>query len=336
MKILTVSDVYEIVKKHSLNQVFLDLIAYLEEDFAHWPLFKKEPRYAVYGEKGVVELMPTSDDMLFSYKYVNGHPANTKIGKQTVIALGQLTDMQTGYPILFSEMTVLTAIRTAATSALATKHMAKKISTVLSIIGTGAQSEFQAIAHTLIRPIKQIRYFDIDAEAMNKFSKNLAHLDIELIACTSAREAVSCADIIILLTANKNRTDVLQSEWVLEGTHINALGGDSVGKTELPQDLLRKGKIAVEYKPQSIIEGEIQQLSVAEQDICIELWELITKQKACRVSDADVTIFDSVGFAIEDFSILRLFNNLSSKYSIGHSLDMIPEISNPKDLYSAL
>ncbi len=336
LKILTISDVSQIIKKHSLNQIFLDLITYLESDFKRWSLFKKDPRYAVYGDKGVVELMPTADDMLFSYKYVNGHPENTQIGKQTVIALGQLSDMATGYPLLFSEMTILTAIRTATTAALATKYMAKKNSEILAIIGTGAQSEFQAIAHTLVRPIKQIRYFDIDSSAMAKFKANLADLNVELVACSSAQEAIISSDITVLLTANKHHAGVLQSEWVSKGVHINALGGDSVGKTELHKNVLHLGKVVVEYKPQSKVEGEIQQLTDTESDMCIELWELITKQKECRIADSDITIFDSVGFAIEDFSTLRLFNDLSAQYAIGHNLDMIPQLSNPKDLYSVL
>lgn len=290
----------------------------------------------MYCAKGMMELMPIADEFLFSYKYVNGHPANTQIGKQTVIALGQLTDMSTGYPLLFSEMTILTALRTAATSALATQYMANQNSEVLAIIGTGAQSEFQAIAHTLVRPIKQIRYFDIDQNAMKKFRENLSHLDIELIACNSAQEAITSSDIVILLTANKYHAGILQSEWVVNGMHINALGGDSAGKTELHKSVLHQGKIVVEYKAQSIIEGEIQQLENSEHDNCLELWELITQQKECRAADTDITIFDCVGFAIEDFAVLRLFNDLSDKYAISHSLDMIPELENPKNLFGVL
>lgn len=336
MKILTVSDVTKIIRAHSLQQIFLDLITYLESDFKRWPNFKKDPRYAVYGGKGMLELMPIADEFLFSYKYVNGHPTNTQIGKQTVVALGQLTDMATGYPLLFSEMTILTALRTAATSALATQYMANQNSKVLAIVGTGAQSEFQAIAHTLVRPIKQIRYFDIDHSAMDKFMANLSHLDVEFVACNSAQEAIAASDIVILLTANKYHAGILQSEWLVNGMHINALGGDSAGKTELHKSVLHQGKIVVEYKVQSIIEGEIQQLENTDHDLCIELWELITQQKECRLCDSDITIFDCVGFAIEDFSALRLFNDLSTKYAISNNLDMIPELENPKNLFGVL
>lgn len=338
MKIITLQDVASITQKHSLNQIFLDLVSYLESDFSRWKSFEKSPRYTIYNEKGVVELMPISDGAIFSYKYVNGHALNTQIGKQTVVALGQLTDMDTGYPLMFSEMTILTALRTAATSALATKYMAKKTSQTLAIIGTGAQSEFQVIAHTLVRPIKQIRYFDLDSSAMEKFRTNLSHLDVEFIACSSVQETIFGSDILILLTANKYHAAVLKSECVKPGMHINALGGDSSGKTELDKSVLFKGKIVVEYMEQSIIEGEIQQLEGHEIDefISIELWELITDKKKCRLSDDDMTIFDCVGFALEDFSVLRLFYDLSNLYNIGHDLDMIPVLDNPKNLFSLI
>lgn len=112
--------------------------------------------------------MPTADKELFTYKYVNGHPGNPKYGKQTVIATGQLSEIKHGYPLLISEMTILTALRTAAATILATDYLARKDSKTMALIGTGAQSEFQTLAHKLIRPIQTVRYFDTDPQAMKK------------------------------------------------------------------------------------------------------------------------------------------------------------------------
>lgn len=103
-----------------------DLAAEIEADFRRWPLFDKTPRVASHSDVGVIELMPTSDGETYGFKYVNGHPSNMKKGLQTVTAFGLLADVATGYPLMLSEMTILTALRTAATSAMAAKWLAPK------------------------------------------------------------------------------------------------------------------------------------------------------------------------------------------------------------------
>jgi len=286
----------------------------------------------------VQELMPTADKEYFAYKFVNGHPDNPAAGKQTVVATGQLSEIKYGYPLLISEMTILTAFRTAATAALASMYLARKDSAVLALIGTGAQSEFQAKATKLVLPIKTVRYFDTDPAAMDKFECNLKGAGLELIRCKSAEEAVTGADVITVCTACKKHVVVLKSDWVKAGQHINGLGGDCPGKTELERELLFRGKVVVEFTEQSLIEGDLQQLTQDEVDKVLhaELWEIINGQKSGREKADEVTIFDSVGFAVEDFSVLRLAYDLANKYNIGHDIDMIPPITDPKNLISAI
>ena len=103
---------------------------YIEKDFRRWESFDKKPRIPAHAPQGVIELMPASDDEYFGFKYVNGHPGNTRTGMQTVTGFGVLSHMSTGYPVLFTEMTILTALRTAANSALAAKYLAPKNSKV--------------------------------------------------------------------------------------------------------------------------------------------------------------------------------------------------------------
>lgn len=282
--------------------------------------------------------MPTADNQYFSYKCVNGHPANPFSGKQTVVATGQMNEIKYGYPVLLSEMTTLTGFRTAATAIIATDYLARQNSSVLAIVGTGAQSEFQTLAQKLVRPIKTVRYFDTDPEAMLKFAKNLANSGLELIACKDAEEACFGADIITVCTACKLHAIVIQDAWVKPGVHINGLGGDCPGKTELEKAMLFRSKVVVEFTEQSMVEGEIQQLTPAEAKdvIYAELWELINGNKAGRQNDDEITIFDSVGFAVEDFSALRLTHDLAHKYGIGHEVDMVPNIQDPKNLISVL
>jgi ornithine cyclodeaminase len=340
MKVLTLNDIEKLVKKHGFNQFLQDLMVTIKEDYSNWNNFDKSSRHAIHVDGGVIELMPVADDKLYTYKYVNGHPRNTKENKLTITATGQISSVYDGYPLMYSEMTLLTAFRTAATSAVATDLMSRKNSQTLCLIGTGAQSEFQLLANILIRDIKIVKYFDTDIKAMEKFTKNIKakNLPIELVQCSNPKDAILGADIVISCIADKAHVNAVMSEWVLPGTHINGIGGDCPGKTELELALLPRTKIAVEYLPQTMVEGEIQRLnkSDVEKLVKAEFWELVTGNKTLRTSNEDITLFDSVGFALEDFSVLRLVYELALKYNLGHDLDIIPELSDTKNLISLL
>ncbi|MDZ7586455.1 MAG: ornithine cyclodeaminase [Patescibacteria group bacterium] len=339
MKIITVESLTKILAKHGFDQYLLDLMQALRRDFGRWQSFTKMPRPAMHVPGGVLELMPICDNATYyTFKYVNCHPKNPLIGKQTVVATGQLSRIDTGYPLMFSEMTVLTALRTAANAALAADLMARKDSHVLALIGTGAQSEFQVKGLKVVRDIQEIRYFDIDPKAMNKFEKNMNHIGIKLVRCHDAEEAVNGADIITTVTACKANVDVVKDKWIKAGVHINALGGDTVGKTELELSILKRCRVVVEYFDQSLIEGEIQRLkrSEAKKLVYAELYELVNGSKKGRENDREITLFDSVGIALEDYSALRLTYELAQKYNLGEDGNFTPVINDPKNLISAL
>jgi ornithine cyclodeaminase len=338
MRVLTVPDVVKIINKHGISKILLDLMAAMRQDFCRWDEFNKMPRPAFHVPGGVIELMPIADNDYFAFKYVNGHPQNPELNKQTVVATGQLSAIKDGYPILGSEMTVLTALRTAAAAAIATSVLARKNANTIAMIGTGAQSEFQIYAHTLVRDIKTVRYHDIDSKAMDKFAKNMQHLDLEFVRCPSNAEAVRDADIVIVCTACKNHVDVIYDAWIKPGVHINGLGGDCPGKTELEKSLLYRSKIVVEYLSQSLIEGEIQRFNQAEADkyVYAELWQILSGQKNGRENNVEITLFDSVGFALEDFSVLKFISELANKYNVGCDMEMTPNIQDPKNLFGVL
>ncbi|OGH19402.1 MAG: ornithine cyclodeaminase [Candidatus Levybacteria bacterium RIFCSPHIGHO2_12_FULL_38_12] len=339
MKIITVEALSEIINRHGFENFMRDLIEVLKQDFIRWDSFTKMPRPAIHVDGGVLELMPICDNkQYYSFKYVNCHPKNPLIGLSTVVATGQLSRIDTGYPLLFSEMTILTALRTAATSALATDFMARKDSRTLVIIGTGSQSEFQVLALQLIRDIKEVRFFDIDTHAMDKFEKNLSNHQFKLVRCKNAEEAFEGADIITVCTANKAQVVVIKNDWIASGVHINALGGDTVGKTELELSILSRSRITVEYFDQSFIEGEIQRLTRkdAKKFVHAELHELVREVKKGRENKNEITIFDSVGIALEDYSALRLTYELAEEYDIGKELNLTPVTQDPKDLISCV
>ena len=315
------------------------LAAQIAADYLRWPAFDKSARHAIYSPGGVIELMPASDGRLYSFKYVNGHPGNTARGLLTVTAFGVLADVETGYPLLVSELTLTTALRTAAMSALAAQKLARPHSRVMALIGNGAQSEFQALGFIHLLGIAELRLYDIDAAASAKLARNLAQLDLpnlQVHICSTTLQAVAGADIITTVTADKRQAVVLTPEMIAPGIHINAVGGDCPGKTELHADILRRpdARVFVEYEPQSRIEGEIQQMPA---DFAVtEFANLISGAAPGRTDNAQVTIFDSVGFALNDYSALCYLYRLQQASAEKIKLDLIPELDDPKDLFSLI
>jgi len=328
---VSVDNMMRIVNTIGPRKMMAEMAAYIEADFAKWDQFDKTPRVAAHSSEGVIELMPTSDGKTYGFKYVNGHPANMARGFQTVTAFGVLARVDNGYPILLSEMTVLTALRTAATSAVAAKCLAPERSTIMAMIGNGAQCEFQALAFQEIVGIETVRLYDIDPAATKKAALNLAQSGLNVISCSSSEEAVTGAQIITTCTADKQYATILTDNMIGPGIHINAIGGDCPGKTELHKDILLRSSIFVEYPPQTRIEGEIQQLP--HDHPVTELWQVITGKTKGRTSAGQITLFDSVGFATEDFSALRyVYDQLETT---GHfvELDMIADPDDPRDLF---
>jgi len=317
-----------------IERVLCDLAAELEADFRRWPDFDKTPRVASHSEVGVIELMPTSDGETYGFKYVNGHPANMKKGLQTVTAFGLLADVATGYPLLLSEMTILTALRTGATSAMVARYLAPKGARVMAIIGNGAQSEFQALAFKAICGITEVRLYDIDPAATRKCAANLAGRGLTVVPCTTPEAAILGAQIITTITADKHCATILTDNMVGAGVHINAVGGDCPGKTELARDILLRAEIFVEYPPQTRIEGEIQQLPPDHP--VTELWQVMTGRMAGRTNPRQITLFDSVGFAIEDFSALRYVLRQIRGTAFYDDLDMIADPDDPRDLFGMI
>jgi len=331
---VSVDRMMKLVLHLGIERVLKDLAAEIEADFLRWPQFDKTPRIASHSDVGVIELMPTSDGETYGFKYVNGHPSNMKKGLQTVTAFGLLADVATGYPLLLSEMTILTALRTAATSAMAAKWLAPANARVMALIGNGAQAEFQALGFKAICGITEVRLYDIDPAATRKCAANLAGYGLTLVQCKTPEDAILGAQIITTVTADKQYATILTDNMVGAGVHINGVGGDCPGKTELHKDILLRSDIFVEYPPQTRIEGEIQQL--AEDHPVTELWQVMAGQAEGRSDAKAITLFDSVGFAIEDFSALRYVLGKIKETGLYDNLDMIADPDDPRDLFGMI
>ena len=334
-RFLDVPAMSRLVQDVGLPRFLRELAQAIHHDYLRWSDFDKSARLACHSPGGVIELMPVADAHRFAFKYVNGHPCNTGLGLFTVMAFGVLAEVETGYPLLLSELTLTTALRTAATSALAAQRLARPGARCMALIGNGAQSEFQALAFHTLLGIDEIRVFDVDPAATDKLVRNLAATPgLRLIRARSAADAVRGAHIVTTVTADKTRATIVTPEMIEPGMHINAVGGDCPGKTELHADVLRGARVIVEYEPQTRIEGEIQQLPV---DFAVtELWRVLAGLAAGREHADQVTVFDSVGFALEDYSALCYVYELALARGIGEDVALVPPGDNPKDLFARL
>jgi len=331
---VSVDNMMKLVHHIGIEPMLRGLADYIEADFRRWSLFDKTPRIASHSEEGVIELMPTSDGEVYGFKYVNGHPKNTKSGLQTVTAFGLLANVGNGYPVLLSEMTVLTALRTAATSAMVAKHLAPKGADTMAMIGAGAQSEFQSLAMKALVGLKSVRLYDIDPAATEKAARNLTGMGLKVVQCRTPEESMEGAQIITTCTADKQYATILSDNMVGSGVHINAIGGDCPGKTELAAGVLQRSTIFVEYPEQTRIEGEIQQLDPDHP--VTEMWQVLSGEAPGRTSTEQITLFDSVGFAIEDFSALRYIRDHIGGTDYYMDLDLLADPDDPRDLFGML
>jgi ornithine cyclodeaminase len=331
---VSVENMMRLVHHIGIERMLLQLTDAIEDDFRRWNVFDKTPRIASHSRDGVIELMPTSDGVIYGFKYVNGHPKNMAEGLQTVTAFGLLAEVSSGYPVLLAEMTLLTALRTAVTSAMAARHLAPKGTKSMALIGNGAQAEFQALAMKAVLGIAAVQLYDIDPRATEKTARNLAGSGLAVIQCRSAQEAIEGVEIVTTCTADKQYATILTDNMVGAGIHINAIGGDCPGKTELHRDILLRADTFVEYPPQTRIEGEIQQM---ESDYPVtELWQVVRGEAAGRRDARQITLFDSVGFAVEDFSALQYVRSRLQGTDFYHDIDIIADPDDPRDLFGML
>lgn len=334
-RFLDVPATSRLINQLGIPRFLSELIDALHADYLRWDDFDKSPRVACHSPDGVIELMPVADSQMFAFKYVNGHPVNAERGIHTVMAFGALANVESGYPLLLAELTLTTALRTAATSVLVAKALARPESRKMALIGNGAQSEFQAIAFHTLMGIDEIRVFDVDEQATAKLMRNLSSFPtLRTVRAASAAQAVRGADIVTTVTADKAYATIVTPDMIEPGMHLNAVGGDCPGKTELHVDVLRMARVIVEYEPQTRIEGDIQQLPA---DFPVtELWRVLRGEAAGRESASQVTVFDSVGFALEDYSALRYLYELARQHNAGVEISLIPPATDPKNLFALL
>jgi alanine dehydrogenase len=270
---------------------------------------------------GDFRAMPAALPGAAGMKWVNVHPGNPLKGLPTVMAVLIYNDPATGYPLAIMDATESTAFRTAATSAIASKYLARKNSTTLGIVGAGRQASTHIMAHRLIFDFKEIRVFDISSEAVARLIKGFPESPIKE---RSLEETVK-SDIVCTLTPAHQ--PVVKSRWIMPGTHINAVGADAQGKEELEPSILNDAMVVVDDLRQASHGGEINvPLSKGlfkKQQIYATLGEIITGIKTGRTDNKIITVFDSTGLAIEDIAVARLLYEKARNNGTGLTVNLV-------------
>jgi len=236
-------------------------------------------------------------------KCVNVHPKNPINNElPTVMAIIELIDPKTGFPLAVMDGTWVTDMRTGASAGVATKYLARPDSETLGIIGAGRQACTQLMAMDEVMKIEKAKVYCRTCSTRTKFARNAtATYGFEVEAVKSPKEAVKDVDVVV--TTTPSRKPLIKVDWISSGTHINAMGADAPSKQELDTNLLQKSKIVVDSWEQAKHSGEINvpvsQGILKRNDIHAKLGEIIIGKKVGREKD-EITIFDSTGLAVQD------------------------------------
>ena len=271
---------------------------------------------------GLVEWMPVhKKGKEVVIKVVGYHPRNPKqFQLPTILSSISCYDTTTGHLKGLADGVLLTALRTGAASAVASKLLAMENSEVLGLIGCGAQSVTQLHALSRIFKLKKVLVNDVDTETLNSFEDRISMLDLNLeIVKVPIEDILKESDIVCTETSIDVGTGPLFKNLETNAhIHINAIGSDFPGKVELPLDFLKQSLVCPDFLEQAKIEGECQQLQ--DSDIGPSLSELVKNSGTYSDSKNKRTVFDSTGWALEDQVVMDLFLDLAEEHNIGHEI----------------
>jgi len=320
---LTQEEVKSVMDMHSDMQV-------VERAFRQHGLGKVQmpPKSYLYytAYNGDLRTMPAylEEEDITGVKIVNVHPGNPALGLPTVMALIVLISPQTGAPIAIMDGTYLTDIRTGAAGGIAAKYLARKDSKVIGMIGAGNQARTQLEALSEVFEPELVKVTSRTKESCEQFIREAA----DIISCEIRYEETieNVCDCDILVTTTPTRKPIVKAQWIKEGTHINAIGADAVGKEELDPELIIRSKIVVDDIVQALHSGEVNvPLSkhyISENDIHAQLGEVIVGLKPGRTSEEEITIFDSTGLAIQDVANAHLIYQRALSKGLGKQVRM--------------
>ncbi len=323
--ILTRDDIRHVVRETGIDALMDEMIARLT---AALQTFRLEdatipPRQGFrYSEPapGLIEWMPCmyNGGRQATIKIVGYHPENTVTRNlPTILSTVSAYDTYSGHLICMMDGTLITALRTGATSAVASRIMASDRTTSLGLIGGGAQAVTQLHALSRVLDLTHVMIYDVDPARQASFLRRAGevskHLKIEPV---SLERIVESSDVLCTVTSvGIGEGPVFNGIEPVPWAHINAVGSDFPGKTELPLDLLRRSFVCPDFREQAVMEGECQQL--ASNEIGPSLVELVQAPDQYGYAKEQLSVFDSTGWALEDHVAINLFMELAASLDVG-------------------
>lgn len=312
--LLTQSQVAELAEMDAIVEAVEDVFRAFAKGEAYMPpkVYLDLPQF-----EGDFRAMPAAFGEWAGIKWVNSHAHNLARHKlPTVMGLYVLSDPDRAVPLAVMDATWLTALRTGAAAAVATRHLARSSARTLGLIGAGVQARTILQAHAVVRPDLGVLVADRDPAVAEAFAAAYGGRAVSL-------EEACGADIVC--TATPSRTPVVQRVWVRDGAHLNAMGADAEGKQELDVQILRDARVFVDDLAQAAHSGEINvplhRGEIAESDLAGGLGDVIAGTLAGRRTDAELTVFDSTGLAVQDLAVAARLYTLAQARGIGTSLD---------------
>lgn len=285
---------------------------------------------------GLLEWMPGRDDRRTTVKIVGYHPDNPAVSKPTILSVAASFENDTGHAVALADATFLTALRTGAASAIAADVLAVADAETVGFIGCGAQAVSQLHALTKVRPIRNVLLSDADPRVQASFADRIAPLGLDVeVHRVPADEAAASADVLVTCTSvAPGQGPVFQPVEPRPGLHVNAVGSDFPGKTELPGEWLRRAFICADFPDQCLAEGECQ--SLTRDDIGCDLAELWCEAETFLPRRSELTIFDSTGWALEDHFALDALVQEATRLGIGTQMEIEAVSDDPYDPYGFL
>lgn len=289
---------------------------------------------------GLVEWMPIyHHEEKVTIKVVGYHPQNpAKFGLPTIVSTISAYDTATGHLTGVMDGVIPTALRTGAASAIASKYMARPDSSCLGLIGCGAQAVTQIHAISRIFDLKEILVYDINPQAASSLAQRCEMLQINAsIKSVTMAEVVANANILITATSiDVGAGPLFDGLPHLKDIHVNAVGSDFPGKTELPLSLLKNSFVCPDFAAQAVVEGECQQLT--QEDIGADIVEVVQNPLAYQFAQSMSSVYDSTGWALQDHVTFSLFESLGRELGLGEEMaieSLEGDAANPYNFLTA-
>ena len=325
MKILMIS-------RKEVEEILLmkEVMEAVETAFKYKALGKVQmpPKTYVMFPKGDFRTMPcyVPDFGFGGVKIVNVHPENPEKYKlPTIMALIILIEPETGKPLAIMDGTWITNMRTGAAGGVAAKYLARRDSKIIGMVGAGTQARSQLLALNLVFKIEEVKIYSKRFESCERFKKDMGSLDLNISIKEKVEDAVRGCDILV--TTTPVTQPIVKNEWIDEGMHINAIGADAPLKEELDPRILKRAKIVVDDIEQACHSGEINvpisKGIISRAEIYAELGEIIAGKKVGRVTDSEITIFDSTGLAIQDIATASIVYKKAKEQGLGSEVELL-------------